>query len=84
MAARIRKVTLNDDWRAKIRVTTIMNRLQAHVDGEVELSTTQISAAKIILGKLVPDLSATKNDTNITGEIALREIRNTIVDPHAG
>lgn len=83
MAARKRKVTLNDDWKDKIRVTHIMNRLLGHVDGEVEMSTTQIAAAKIILGKLVPDLSASKNEMEHSGTVALKEIRNTIVDAHA-
>lgn len=81
MAARKRKVTLNEDWRDGIRVSHIMRRLGMHVDGEVEMSTTQIAAAKIILGKLVPDLSASKTDLEVSGELRVKQINNIIVDP---
>lgn len=47
-----------DDVRAKIGASQIVNRLQNHIDGKVELSATQIAAAKILLGKSLPDLSS--------------------------
>jgi hypothetical protein len=59
MAARKRRVALSDDWKANIRAAQIMNRLHGHVMGEVELSQTQINAAKIILAKILPDLAQT-------------------------
>jgi hypothetical protein len=36
----------------------IINRLVNHLDGKVELSTSQVRAAEIILKKIVPDLQA--------------------------
>ena len=57
MAARKRKVVLTDDWKQNIRASMIMNRLVAHVDGTVDMSATQINAAKIVLGKILPDLA---------------------------
>lgn len=46
--------------RAKIQASQIINRLQNHLDGEVELSSTQVKAAEILLRKSIPDLSATE------------------------
>jgi hypothetical protein len=66
MAARKRRVALSDDWKANIQATQIMNRLYGHVLGDVELSQTQINAAKIILAKILPDLAHT--DLNATVE----------------
>jgi hypothetical protein len=57
MAARKRKVALTDDWKENIRASMIMNRLVKHVEGEVDMTPTQINAAKIVLGKILPDLA---------------------------
>lgn len=46
-----------DDVREKIQASQIINRLSAHVSGEVELTSTQIRAAEILLKKTLPDLS---------------------------
>jgi hypothetical protein len=58
MAARTRKLRLTDEWRQKIRVSAIVNRLQSHVSGKVDMSATQIAAARILLSKSVPDLQS--------------------------
>lgn len=47
-----------DDVRAKIQASQLVNRLQSHVDGKTELSPSQIKAAEILLRKSLPDLSA--------------------------
>lgn len=57
MAARKKKVTLSETWKTRIQATMIMNRLLSHVKGEIELSSTQIKAADILLKKIVPDLA---------------------------
>ena len=57
MGARKRKIFLNDEWKDKIRAGAIMARLLGHVQGELEMSGTQIKAADIILKKIVPDLA---------------------------
>jgi hypothetical protein len=60
MAARKRKVQLTDAWKEKIRISVISGRLYDHVNGEIEMSNTQIKAAQILLAKLVPDLGRTE------------------------
>ena len=60
MAARKRKTVLNDEWKDKIRAGVLMSRLLGHVQGEVDMSATQIKAADILLRKIVPDLARTE------------------------
>jgi hypothetical protein len=57
MAARRRKVALTDDWKENVRAGMIMGRLTRHIEGEVEMTQTQINAAKIVLAKILPDLA---------------------------
>jgi hypothetical protein len=57
MAARIRKHH-QDEIRAKIQSSQLVNRLTDHALGGVELSATQIRAIEILLKKSIPDLSA--------------------------
>lgn len=52
MAARLRK-SHQEDVKAKIGVQQIVKRLEQHISGEIELSTTQISAARILLDKTI-------------------------------
>lgn len=56
MAARMRK-THQDDVRAKIQASQLINRLTNHAFGELELSNTQLRAIEILLKKSLPDLS---------------------------
>lgn len=46
-----------DDVRSKIQASQLINRLTDHALGSVDLSPTQVSAIKILLGKTLPDLS---------------------------
>jgi hypothetical protein len=53
---RTRRVRQDDRTRERIRAAWLINRLQGHVAGTVELSPTQIRAAEILLRKCLPDL----------------------------
>lgn len=79
MAARKRKITLTDNWKEKIQIGNIIHRLVSHVNGDCEMSPTQINAAKILLGKVAPDLTAQKAEVELSGEVRIEEIRRTIV-----
>lgn len=57
MAARTRKIRHDDNTRAKIKTSQIVNRLTGHVLGSVEMSTSQVSAGLGLLRKTLPDLS---------------------------
>lgn len=76
MAARKVKTTLSDRWKDRIQATLIMNRLLDHVNGELELSSTQLKAADILLKKIVPDLARTEHVGDGGGPL---EIRTTLL-----
>jgi len=59
--ARLR-LTHQIDVRNKIRATQLINRLQNYVDGEVSLEPGQVTAIKVLLGKVLPDLMAVSGD----------------------
>jgi hypothetical protein len=58
MAARTRKVRHDDETRAKIKTSQLVNRLTDHVLGEVDMSPSQVSAGLGLLRKTLPDLAA--------------------------
>ncbi len=66
MAARKFAIRHDDQTRAKIQSAHIINRLQKAFDGDLNLSREQISIAKILLAKVLPDLQMTENKTEIT------------------
>jgi len=59
MAARIRKIRHDQETRAKIKTSQLVNRLTAHVLGEVEMVPSQVTAALGLLRKTLPDLQTT-------------------------
>jgi len=50
--------THQDDVRAKIQTSQLINRLTDHALGTVELSATQVRAIEILIRKTLPDLQA--------------------------
>lgn len=66
MAARTRKIRHDDETRAKIQTSQLVNRLTAHALGETDLTQTQVRAIEILLRKTLPDLSAVEH----SGEVA--------------
>ena len=63
MAPTKRNAMLIAEAREKIRTTQIINRLQDHIDGKVELVPSQVTAALGLLKKRIPDLAA-QTDAN--------------------
>ena len=57
MAARLRPHH-QDEVRAKIQTSQLINRLTEHALGNVELTNTQVRAIEILLKKTLADLSA--------------------------
>ena len=71
MAARSRKVELDQEWRDRIKVGVLLNRLMNHAIGDVEMSSTQIKAAEILLRKRVPDLAAVQHSGDDKSPISI-------------
>lgn len=64
MAARKNRIKQSDDTRAKIQASQLIKRLTTHALGDDELMTvSQVNAAKILLGKTLPDLKALEHST---------------------
>lgn len=61
MAGRTVKIRHDDQTRSKIQAAQIINRLHACVMGEITLDASQVSAAKILLGKALPDLASVQH-----------------------
>ncbi len=68
MAAR-NKLTHDYKTREKIQVSQLINRLHNHALGEVDMTQTQVQAARILLGKTLPDLQATQHTGDGGGAI---------------
>ena len=60
MAARKHRVKLSDEWRERIRVAGILQRLERAAMGEDDVTPTQLKAAEIVLRKTLPDLARTE------------------------
>jgi hypothetical protein len=58
MAARINKTTHDDKTKQLIKASQLVNRLYSHANGEIEMTQSQINAAKIVIGKYIPDLKS--------------------------
>ena len=64
MPARNRK-GLSENTRKRIQTTMIVKRLQNHILGTVEMTSTQIRAAEILLNRTLPAIK----EEHITGKI---------------
>ena len=67
MAARLRK-THQDDVRTKIKVTELINRVQAYALGDLDdsdVSSNRLNAIKLLLSKTLPDLTSVTIDAKL-------------------
>jgi ribosomal protein L16/L10AE len=60
----------------------LLNRLTDHANGKVELTESQVNAARIVIGKAIPDLKSMeiKGDPDAPIQV-VTEVRRTVVDP---
>lgn len=67
----IRK-TLSHDTRTreKIQTSQLINRLESHAFGSVELTPTQVKAIEVLLKKTLPDLQAIQHSGDETNPVA--------------
>lgn len=66
MAARKNKIRHDENTRLKIKTSQLMNRLQDHGLGLVEMTSTQVRAIEIALRKVLPDLSSVESKSETT------------------
>lgn len=81
MAARIRK-NHQDEVRAKIQASQLVNVLQKHALGETEeLSMSRMKAIEILLRKSLPDLSTVQVQGDKDNPLYIAKIERVVVDP---
>lgn len=56
MAARVNKIKHDDKTKRLISASQLLNRLTSHAKGEIEMTQSQVNAARIVIGKAIPDL----------------------------
>lgn len=64
MATRTNKPLHDDKTKRLIGASQLLNRLTSHANGEIEMTPTQVAAAKVVIAKSIPDLRSTE----ITGK----------------
>lgn len=72
MAARTKHIVLSEEWKEKIKIGVILDRLIQHVDGKIQMSSSQIKAADILLKKVAPDLSRSDVNNNHSGAVEVK------------
>lgn len=68
-------------WRNKHKIGNIMSRLNKHAEGEIEMTSTQIQAAKLYLDKTLPSLTSTKIAGDPEGSAIKVESKVTTLTP---
>ncbi len=58
MAARTNKPNHEEKTKRLIQASQLLNRLISHAKGEIEMTQSQVNAARIVIGKTIPDLKA--------------------------
>jgi hypothetical protein len=78
--SRVEKMEL---WRSSFNTTVLLKRLNDHALGEngVEMTRSQIDAAKILLAKTIPDLKQVELSGDPDNPLqVVTEVRRTVVD----
>lgn len=73
---------MGEEHRTKIRNSKILNRLIAHVEGEIEMTSTQVTAGLGLLAKVMPNLS--ESDVRHTVTRASELADDTLADIAVG
>ena len=58
MAARTNKPNHEEKTKKLIQASQLLNRLNSFANGEIEMTQAQVNAARIVIGKTIPDLKA--------------------------
>lgn len=92
MAARTKRIFHDENTRAKIQASQIINRLTKHIltsptkdDYEASLmDSSQVTAALGLLRKSLPDLSSVEMDAVVDGKVTLIDLLSNGRDSGTG
>jgi hypothetical protein len=74
MAARLR-AKHQDDIRRKIQAGNLINRLEKHISGKIDLSPTQLRSIEILLDRSLAKLSALEISGPDGGPLTVEVVR---------
>lgn len=88
MAARKYNVKHDEPTKRRIQASQLLNRLVLFANNRVEMTSAQVLAAKVVIGKFIPDLKSVehmgkdggpiKTETTLTAEEAyLRMVKGS-------
>jgi hypothetical protein len=70
-----------EEVRAKIQAGNLINRLEKHINGEIELQNSQLKAIEILLDRSIPKLSAIEvsgnEDNPLQAHVKVEFVRQT-------
>lgn len=69
-----------EEIRKKIQASVIIERLQRHVEGKLEMTATQVNAANSLLDRSVAKLSQIQHTGEDGGPIKIAKVLIEIVD----
>lgn len=78
MAARLNR-RHSQEVRDKIQASVIIDRLQKHVNGKLEMTSSQVNAANSLLDRSVPKLSQIQHVGDADNPVVFTEIVRKIV-----
>jgi len=86
MAGRSAGFRHNDETRAKIQASQLINRLMAHVEADKPLlDASQVNAAKALLNKVLPDLSSVELSGDPDAPLSIQTIElRAVPSKHVG
>jgi hypothetical protein len=66
MAKRTNKPLHDDQTKRRIQASQLLNRLELFVNGKIELNAAQVQAAKVVIGKAIPDLKSIEHSGDVS------------------
>lgn len=85
MAARTNKRLHDEQTKRRIQASQLLNRLESYAKGEIEMTQGQVMAAKIVIGKSIPDLKSIEHSGNDEKPVQRRMIVEFVkAKPSAG
>lgn len=75
MAARTNKPNHDEKTKRLIRASQLLNRLTQFAKGEIEMSAAQVNAAKVVIGKEIPDMRAIELSGNAEAPLVVEIVK---------
>ena len=74
-----------EEVRKRIQASQLINRLQDNaISSKPLMDASQVQSARILLNKVLPDLSATQLSGDQDNPIVIHEIKRKIIDSNSG